>query len=147
MFRGRFEHTIDTKGRLSIPAHFRDVLAKNYKKETLIVTNFDQCLWAYPVPEWKKVEDKVAALPQFKPEVKAFQRFFVSAATECPLDPNGRIIIPPTLRSYGAIEKDVVLVGMTNRIEIWANERWTRVFDQAEKDISNMGDQLADLGL
>lgn len=147
MFRGRFEHTIDAKGRLSVPAHFREVLNQHYKEETLIVTNFDQCLWAYPVKEWKKVEDKVASLPQFKAEVKALQRFFVSAAAECPLDPNGRIVVPPTLRHYGAINKDVVLVGMTNRIEIWANERWRKVFDQAEKDISGMGDQLADLGL
>ncbi len=148
MFRGRYEHTIDQKGRLSIPAHFRELLSDHYKEEKLIVTNLDQCLWAYPVKEWNKVEDKIAALPQMKPEVKALQRFFVSAAAECPLDPNGRIVVPTTLRNYGAITKDVVLVGMTNRIEIWSKERWQKVAEQAEKDIaSNMGDQLANLGL
>lgn len=146
MFRGRYEHTIDSKGRLSIPSKFREILVTNYD-ERLIITNFDNCLWAYPVKEWKIVEEKVAALPQFKPEVKSLQRFFISAACECPLDPNGRIIIPTTLRRYGALMQDVVLVGMTKRIEIWAQERWQKVFEQAEKDLTSLGGKLADLGL
>lgn len=147
MFRGRYEHTIDPKGRLSIPSKFREILVANYD-ERLILTNFDNCLWAYPVREWKAVEAKVAALPQFKPEVKSFQRFVVSAACECPLDPNGRIIIPTTLRRYAALMKEVVLVGMTMRIEVWARERWQKVFEQAEKDLTAMGGvKLADLGL
>lgn len=146
MFRGRYEHSIDPKGRLSIPSKFREILVANYD-ERLILTNYDHCLWAYPLREWKVVEEKVAALPQFKPEVKALQRFFISAAAECPLDPNGRIIIPPTLRRYAALMKDVVLVGMTKRIEIWARERWQKIFDQAEKDLTSLGGKLADLGL
>lgn len=146
MFRGRYEHTIDPKGRLSIPSKFREILASNYD-ERLILTNFDQCLWAYPVREWKAVEDKVAALPQFKPEVKALQRFFISAASECPVDPNGRIIIPNTLRKYADLNQDVVIVGMTNRFEIWAKEKWQKVFEQAERDLSSIGEKLADLGL
>ena len=101
MFRGRYEHTIDNKGRLSIPSKFRDILMAQ-GDERLIVTNFDGCLWAYPFWEWKTVEEKVAALPQFKPEVKDLQRFFISAASECPLDPNGRIVIPPARKRYGS---------------------------------------------
>jgi MraZ protein len=146
VFRGRYEHTIDPKGRLSIPSKFREVLAARFD-ERLILTNFDQCLWAYPVPEWKAVEDKVAALPQFKPEVKALQRFFISAASECPVDPNGRIIIPTTLRKYADLNQDVVIVGMTNRFEIWAKEKWQKIFEQAERDLGAMGEKLADLGL
>lgn len=146
MFRGRYEHTIDPKGRLSIPSKFREILASN-DDERLILTNFDQCLWAYPVPVWKAVEDKVAALPQFKPEVKALQRFFISAASECPVDPNGRIIVPTTLRKYADLNQDVVIVGMTNRFEIWAKEKWQKVFEQAERDLSSIGEKLADLGL
>lgn len=146
MFRGRYEHSIDAKGRLSVPSKFREILVANYD-ERLILTNFDNCLWAYPVREWKLVEEKVAALPQFKPEVKALQRFFISAASECPLDPNGRIIVPNTLRRYGGLMKDVVMVGMTKRIEIWARERWQKVFEQAEKDLTSLGGKLADLGL
>ena len=147
MFRGRYEHTIDSKGRLSIPSKFREILVTNYD-ERLIVTNFDNCLWAYPVREWKTVEEKVASLPQFKPEVKNLQRFLISAATECPLDPNGRIIIPPTLRRYAGLSQDVVLVGMTQRIEVWSAERWQKVFESAEKDLlGDDGGKLADLGL
>lgn len=146
MFRGRYEHSIDPKGRLSIPSKFREILTSNYD-ERLILTNFDNCLWAYPVREWKQVEDKVASLPQFKPEVKSLQRFFISAASECPLDPNGRIIIPTTLRKYAGLENDVVIVGMTLRFEIWARDRWQKVFEQAERDLDSIGEKLADLGI
>ena len=144
MFRGRYEHTIDPKGRLSIPSKFRETLLAN-DDERLILTNYDSCLWALPVREWKAIEDKVALLPQFKPNVKSLQRFFISAAVECPLDPNGRILVPPTLRRYAGLEKDVVMVGMTNRFEIWAADRWRKVFDEAEKDMSAFDG--ADLGL
>lgn len=146
MFRGRFEHGIDSKGRLSIPSRFREILTTNYD-ERLIITNFDGCLWAYPAAEWQKVEDKVASLPQMRDEVKAFQRVFISAAVECPVDKSGRILIPPTLREYAGIAKDVVLVGMTNRIEIWSRERWLREFDESQKRLEIMGDKLADMGL
>lgn len=146
MFRGRFEHAIDNKGRLAVPSKFREILSTNYD-ERLIITNFDGCLWAYPVAEWQKVEDKVASLPQFKDEVKALQRVFISAAVESPIDGSGRILIPPTLREYAGITKDVILVGMTNRIEIWSRERWLQKFDESQKKLELLGDKLADLGL
>lgn len=146
MFRGRFEHNMDQKGRLSVPSKFREVLTTNYD-ERLVVTNFDNCLWAYPAAEWAKVEEKVASLPQFKEEVKALQRVFISAATECPIDKAGRILIPPTLRDYAAIERETVLVGMINRVEIWSKERWNAVFEAALTSLSGMGDKLAELGL
>lgn len=146
MFRGRFEHSIDTKGRVSVPSKFREVLATKFD-ERLVLTNFDNCLWAYAVAEWQKLEEKIAGLPQLREEVKALQRVFISAATECPIDKSGRILIPPTLREYAAIDKDVVLVGMVNRIEIWSKERWSTVFGEALTSLSSMGGKLADLGL
>jgi len=146
MFRGRFEHTLDLKGRVSLPSKFREVLTTNYD-ERLIVTNFDGCLWSYPFAEWLSIENKVANLPQFKPEVKALQRVFISAATECPVDKQGRILLPQTLRDYAGIQKDVVFVGMINRVEIWSRDRWQKIFDQNQKDISAMEEKLADLGL
>ncbi|EFK96152.1 MraZ protein [sediment metagenome] len=115
--------------------------------ERLIITNFDQCLWAYPVAEWQELEKKVRMLPQFSDEVKAFERVFISAATECPLDKQGRILLPQSLREYSAIARDVVIVGMTKRIEIWAKERWDVVFDSAQKKLESLGNKLADLGL
>lgn len=146
MFRGRFEHTIDPKGRVSIPSKFREILSTNYD-ERLIVTNFDNCLWAYPYAEWQKIEEKVAQLPQFKPEVKALQRVFISAANECPIDKQGRILIPQTLREYAGIEKNSVFVGMTKRIEIWSSERWEKIFSESQEDLKSMTESLAELGL
>ena len=146
MFRGRFHYGLDSKGRLSIPSKFRETLATNYD-ERLIVTNFDQCLWAYPLPEWQELERKVAALPQFLEEVRALQRVFISAATECPLDKQGRILLPVSLRDYADIKKDVVIVGMTKRIEVWSKERWEMVFESAQRKLETLGSKLADLGL
>lgn len=146
MFRGRFEHSLDAKGRVSIPSKFREVLTTNFD-ERLIITNFDNCLWAYPTAEWQKIEDRVSALPQFKPEVKALQRVFISAATECPIDKQGRILIPQTLRDYAGIERDLVFVGMTKRIEIWSIERWGKVFTESQDDLSKMAEKLAELGI
>ena len=146
MFRGRYRHAIDNKGRLSIPAKFREVLAGQFD-ERLMVTNFDGCLWAYPVAEWLELERKVAALPQFKEEVKALQRVFISAAEECAVDKQGRIQLSSELRSYAGLEQEVVLVGMTKRIEIWSAERWKQVFDNAQGTLENLGSKLADLGL
>lgn len=146
MFRGQFEHAIDSKGRLSVPAKFREILSTNYD-ERLIITNFDGCLWAFPAAEWQKIEDKVSSLPQMQDVVKAFQRVFISAAVESPVDGSGRIQLPPTLREYAGISRDVVLVGMTNRIEIWSKEKWLQAFDSAQKQLEVMGDKLAELGL
>ncbi|MBU4484273.1 division/cell wall cluster transcriptional repressor MraZ [bacterium] len=146
MFRGRYEHSIDSKGRLSIPSKFREILSASFD-EKLVVTNFDGCLWAYPTAEWQLLEEKISKLPQFKEEVKALQRVFVSAASECPIDRSGRILIPPTLREYAAIDNEVILVGMTKRIEIWSTERWKTVFDDAQDKLRGLGDALADLGL
>ncbi|MCP5464027.1 MAG: division/cell wall cluster transcriptional repressor MraZ [Deltaproteobacteria bacterium] len=146
MFRGRFAHSLDAKGRVSIPSKFREVLSCAYD-ERLILTNFDGCLWGYPVAEWQKIEDRVASLPQFKPEVKALQRVFISAATECVLDKQGRILIPPTLREYAGIDRDLIFVGMTKRIEVWSQDRWDKIFEESQNDIGAMTEKLAELGL
>ncbi len=146
MFRGRYNHQIDQKGRLSVPSRFREILSSNFD-ERLIVTNFDQCLWAYPVPEWQELERKVGELPQFMEEVKALQRVFISAAIEAPVDRQGRILIPPTLREYAGMSRDVVIVGMTKRFEIWSRERWEMVFASAQQRLDGLGQRLADLGL
>lgn len=146
MFRGQFSHSIDTKGRLAIPAKFRELLATQFD-ERLIVTHFDQCLWAYPFPHWQELEKKIAALPQFLEEVKALQRAFISAAAECPLDKQGRILLPPILRDYAGLKKDVIFVGMTQRIEIWSKQRWQKVFSDSQKRLDTMQEKLAELGL
>jgi MraZ protein len=146
MFRGRFEHTIDPKGRVSIPAKFRELLSEKYD-ERIIITNFDRCLVAYPYEEWRSVEDRISSLSMVKKEVKAFQRFFISGATECPIDKLGRVLIPPTLRDYALLEKDVVFAGMGKMFELWSRERWTEEIKRAEENFEGMRESLASLGL
>jgi len=146
MFRGRFEHTIDSKGRISIPARFRELLAEK-NDERVMITNFDRCLVAYPREEWQTMEEKISSLSMVKKEAKAFQRFFVSAAVECPIDKLGRILIPPTLRSYARLEKEVVFAGMVKKFEIWSKERFLEEIRKAEENFEGMGETLATLGL
>lgn len=146
MFRGHYDHNVDEKGRLSIPSKFREIMISNFDSR-LIVTSFDECLWVYPFAEWQAVEAKVSELPQFKEEVIAFKRVFISSATECPIDKAGRIQIPPVLRDYAGIEREVVIVGMIRRIEIWSKGRWEKIFQKAQNDLGGLGGKLADLGL
>jgi MraZ protein len=146
MFRGRFEHTIDSKGRVSIPVKFRELLTEKYD-DRLILTNFDRCLVAYPYEEWRVLEDKVSSLSMVKKEVKSFQRFFISGAVECPIDKLGRILIPPTLRNYAQLGKDVVFAGMLKKFEIWGMERWLEEIKRSEEDFEGIGSALADLGI
>ena len=146
MFRGRFEHTIDPKGRVSIPAKFRELLSEKYD-DRIIITNFDRCLVAYPYEEWRSVEEKIVSLSMVKKEVKAFQRFFISGAAECPIDKLGRVLIPPTLRAYALLEKDVVFAGMGKMFELWSRERWTEEIKRAEENFEGMRESLASLGL
>ncbi|HXG31650.1 MAG TPA: division/cell wall cluster transcriptional repressor MraZ [Thermodesulfobacteriota bacterium] len=124
MFRGRYEHTMTDKGRISVPSRFREVLRDKYGDETLIITNFDKCLAAYPVKEWNDIEKKAADLPQFKQEVISFLRYLMGAAVDCPIDSQGRVLIPQSLRSHAQIKRDVVMIGMLTRFEIWSKEVW-----------------------
>ena len=117
MFRGRYEHTIDGKGRLSIPSKFRDVLTERYDNR-LVVTVFDGCLLAYPHREWKLLEDKILELPEFKKSTRTLLRFFYSSAADCPIDKLGRILIPQALRSKAGLEKEVTLLGVSRQFEI-----------------------------
>lgn len=146
MFRGRFSYGIDDKGRVAIPSKFREILSSQFD-DRLIITHFDQCLWAYPVAVWQELEKKIVKLPQFLEEVKALQRVFMSAAMECAIDKQGRILLPVDLRESAGLHDDAVFVGMTQRIEIWAKDRWEVVFTESQKKLATMQDKLAELGL
>ena len=146
MFRGRYEHTIDAKGRISIPSRFRDILGKKYD-DRLVITNFDHCLVAFPQDEWSLLEQKVGTFSLMKKETSAFFRFFYSSAIDCSIDKQGRLLIPQTLRDYANLQKDVVLVGEGKRIEIFAKERWLEEARKAEEDFDQIRDTLANLGI
>ena len=146
MFRGRYEHTIDPKGRVSIPAKFREVLGKKYD-DRLFVTNFDGCLVAYPYDEWIQLEEKASSLSMVKKETRSFMRFFYASAIECTLDKQGRILIPQTLREYADLDKEVVLAGQLKKIEIWSKKRWSEEVIQAHENFDQISDVLSELGL
>ena len=123
MFRGQYEHTIDPKGRVSIPSKFREVLAAKGDGR-LVITHFDNHLMAYPFDEWRVFEEKMAALPSTNDEVASFIRYLVAGAVDCEVDKQGRVLIPPPLRDSGGLTSEVVLAGALKKFEIWDKRRW-----------------------
>lgn len=143
MFMGEYSHTIDTKGRLIIPSRFREELG-----ETFVVTKgLDGCLFVFSDEEWKAFEIKLKSLPLTNKNARRFARFFVAGATPCELDKQGRILLPATLREFAGLEKDVVLTGMLNRIEIWSKDKWNENNSLDDVAMDEIAEQMTDLGL
>ena len=142
MFMGDYSHTIDTKGRLIIPSKFREELG-----ETFVVTKgLDGCLFVFSDEEWRAFEIKLKSLPLTNKNARQFARFFVAGATPCELDKQGRILLPATLREFAGLEKDVVLTGMLNRIEIWSKEKWNENNSLDDVAMDEIAEQMTDLG-
>jgi MraZ protein len=146
MFRGRSVHTLDAKGRIRIPTRFRETLKSRYD-DSLIVTNLDRCLIAYPLQEWEKIEEKLGGLSLVRPDVKAFQRFFISGATESTFDKQGRILIPQTLREQASLEREVILAGMLKSFEIWSKPLWDEEIKKSHENFDQISSTLAELGI
>ena len=123
MFHGRFPHTIDGKGRLSIPARFREALAAR-EERTVYLLESDDYLTAFPPHEWQQLEAKIHERGTLRPEVREFLRIVYSGAVETEVDRSGRILIPQTFRETAGLTRDVMIVGTMNRFEIWSVERW-----------------------
>ena len=141
MFMGEFNHTIDAKGRLIIPSRFREELGQEF----VMTKGLDGCLFVFPMNEWELFEQKLRTLPLTQKSARKFTRFFVAGATECELDKQGRILLPQTLREFAQLEKDVVLSGNLNRVEIWSKANWTD--NNAYDDMDDIAEQMTDLGL
>lgn len=146
MFAGRYEYTIDDKNRVSIPAKFREILSTNFDMR-LVITNLDGCIVGYPYQEWQEIQEKISKRESLKKESRTFLRFYYSGVTECSIDRLGRILIPPTLKTYAGIAKNVVIIGMNRKIEIWAQEVWEELVRKATADRELMEDILSELGL
>lgn len=144
MFRGSFEHSVDSKGRVSVPSKFREVIAERYEGKLVLSMDFDNCITVYPLEEWERVEEKIRSLPQMQKEVKEFMRFVFSTATECELDKQGRVLIPPALRERARINKTVMVVGIIGKMEIWDKAAWDARRSQSGDTI---GEVLSSLGL
>jgi MraZ protein len=144
MFRGSFEHSVDSKGRVSVPSRFREIFLERYEGKLVLTMDFDKCIMAYPLEEWERVEEKIKALPQSQKEVKDYMRYVFSNAAECELDKQGRILIPPALREGARISKNVMVVGLLNKMEIWDKVAWDARKSQTGDKI---GEVLSTLGL
>ncbi|RSK26932.1 transcriptional regulator MraZ [Bacillus sp. HMF5848] len=138
MFMGEYHHSIDTKGRLIVPAKFRDALGDTF----VITRGLDGCLFVYPMPEWKILEEKLKALPLTKKDARAFTRFFFSGAVEMELDKQGRVNLPSPLVTYATLEKDCVVIGVSNRVEIWDKAKWQQVVDESEDAFAEIAENM-----
>lgn len=148
MFRGISFHHLDPKGRLIIPARFRDVLRQS-SVDGLIVSKMDGALVSYTLEEWHKIEQRILNLAEKSDNMRRFRRVFIGGAFECLLDKQGRILIPPSLRQYSELSKEVVLVGVLDHFEIWARENWLQEDGRFQSDLKNedMRNEVAALGL
>lgn len=141
MFMGEYNHSIDEKGRLIIPSRFRELLGEEF----ILTKGLDGCLSIFPQEEWEPFVEKLRSLPLASKDARTFSRFFVSGACICNLDKQGRILVPPTLREFAGLQKDVVLAGNLNRIEVWSKEAWSRNCDFDDMDTIAAG--LQNLGI
>ncbi|ALC91085.1 cell division protein MraZ [Bacillus sp. FJAT-18017] len=138
MFMGEYHHNIDNKGRLIVPSKLRDNLGEMF----IITRGLDRCLFGYPLSEWSEIEEKLKALPLTKKDARAFTRFFFSGATESEIDKQGRINIPAPLLDYAQLQKECVILGVSNRIEIWSKQLWEEYFQESEDSFAEIAENM-----
>jgi MraZ protein len=147
MWQGQYEHAIDAKGRTSLPSRFRDVLSAAGDDRFVLTSGLDPCLVAYPLAEWRAFEEKLSRLPRFDPAVVKLRRLYVSAAIEVPFDGQGRVLVPPSLRTYAGLEKELLWAGMGRHAELWSKDRWARAIETTEDERAALAGKLGELGL
>ncbi len=141
MFMGEYNHTIDAKGRVIVPSKFRESLGDEF----VVTKGLDGCLFVYDNREWTAFEEKLKSLPITNKDARAFVRFFLAGAAGVEVDKQGRILLPGSLREFAELTKDVVLIGVGSRIEIWSKERWESA--ASFEDMDDIAEHMADLGL
>lgn len=142
MFYGEHEHTIDRKGRIIIPSRFREVMKEHFAERFVVTRGLDKCLFLFAEDEWRTQEGKFKGLSFTKPEARRFNRFFFSGAAELNCDRQGRVLIPPYLKEYAGIKRDVIVVGVSNRIEIWDKEEWKKFYEQGKDSYEQIAEKL-----
>ncbi len=141
VFTGEYLHTLDQKSRVIIPARFREELGDTF----MISRGLDRCIFVYHLNEWSKIEQKVKELPLTRSDARAFTRYLFSGAAEVETDRQGRVLIPQGLREYARIEKEVMIIGVSNRVEVWSAEAWKEYTSAENLDFEAAAEKLADL--
>lgn len=142
MFIGEYQHAIDPKNRIIVPSKLRDGLGANF----VMTKGLDECLYAYPMDEWKKLEEKLKSLPLTNKDARAFVRFFFAGAAEIEIDKQGRALIPQNLTEYAGIVKDIVSIGLSTRVEIWSREKWNS-YNEQNIDYEEIAEKMSELGI
>lgn len=143
MLLGEYEHSIDTKGRIAMPAKLREGLGGKF----IITKGLDGCLFVYAMDEWQRVEQKLASLPMSRKTARDFTRFLLGGACEGECDKQGRVLLPASLRRYAGLEREAVIVGVGSRAEIWDAAKWQQYNEESAEDVNELAEQLADLGI
>ncbi len=148
MFRGSSIHSLDPKGRIIIPSRFRDVIRAG-GGDAVMITRMDRSLFAYALDQWNRIEKKIFDLAEKSDAMRRFRRVFVGGAFECVCDKQGRVLIPPTLRDYANLEKEIILVGVLDHFEIWSKDNWEKENQLMESDMlkEEVRNEISRLGL
>jgi MraZ protein len=152
VFRGQYEHTMDAKGRISLPARLREVLTQQSTGEkrgtkVILTRTFQRCLVVYPLDKWLRFEERIRELPQFDPSVQRLKRVYVAGAVECVLDSHGRLLVPQGMRDFAGLGGESVWVGQLDTIELWSQGRWREVVADALEDPEGLAQAMAALGI
>ncbi len=142
MFYGEYEHTLDKKGRLIIPSNFRDLIKEHYIEKFFVTRGLDRCLFMFAEDEWKSQESKFKSIPFTKSEARKFNRLYFSGAVEVACDKQGRILIPKYLKEFAEIKRDVMIIGVSNRIEIWSKEKWQEYYEGSKQSFEEIAERL-----
>ncbi|WP_054694538.1 division/cell wall cluster transcriptional repressor MraZ [Syntrophomonas palmitatica] len=143
MFLGEYQHSLDAKGRIIIPARFREQLGECF----IATRGLDNCIFVYPPEEWHNIEEKMRSLPFTRADVRSFMRIFLSGASELELDKQGRTVLPANLRDYAHINKDIIIIGVGTRVEIWSAENWETYTMNSSSSYEQIAESLVDLGI
>ena len=143
MLIGEYEHNIDAKGRLIMPAKLKDDIGEKF----VITQGLDGCLFVYSQNEWKNFEEKLRTFPLTNKDARALKRFFLARATECEIDKQGRFLIPNNLREYATLEKEINIIGVGTRIEIWNRESWKKYSSSENISADDIAENMTMLGI
>lgn len=140
---GEYEHSIDTKGRLIMPSKLKEDIGEKF----VVTKGLDGCLFVYSQTEWKTFEDKLRAFPLTNKDARALVRFFLAGAMECEIDKQGRFLIPGNLREFAGLEKEVVVIGVLDKIEIWSKDKWQKYSEEENSSADEIAEKMSNLGI